>query len=381
MSDHTVADKADEQPTRQAPAPTNGQGTRPITDVPHTDIGQIMAPGTVRRQPLRGFDEDYVDIVDYIVRCTHKIWEEGAVGLIYTHYSQHVVVHTSDGNFYGRETMVEDTLQRLAAFPNLRAFADDVIWSGNEDEGFHSSHRVTNVSRNTGYSAFGPPTGRSIMRRGFAHCLVKENRIVEEWLALDTLSIVRQLGFDEHKLAREAAARAAELGVKPIAPEAHGEIERLRGQLPPEVYPPASDDFDPEDFVRRHFHEVWNWRMLNRIRERCAPNLTAVVPTNRTLYGPGDYKMWVLELLGPFPDALVTVDHVCSLPNGPDGYRVATRWTIQGTHLGPGPYGPPTGKRIRLIGVTHQQIQGGKILKEWTVIDQFALLKQLYAPV
>ncbi|MDX1413776.1 MAG: hypothetical protein R3293_06265, partial [Candidatus Promineifilaceae bacterium] len=32
-----------------------------------------------RRQELEGFDEDYVDIVDYIVRCTHKIWEEGTI--------------------------------------------------------------------------------------------------------------------------------------------------------------------------------------------------------------------------------------------------------------------------------------------------------------
>ena len=44
----------------------------------------VQAAGTGRRQPLAGFDADYTDIVDYIVRCTHKIWEEKAVGLIYT---------------------------------------------------------------------------------------------------------------------------------------------------------------------------------------------------------------------------------------------------------------------------------------------------------
>ncbi len=355
-------------------------GLSPITDVPHTDIGRMMAPGTERRQSLRGFDEDYVDIVDYIVRSTHKIWEEGAIGLIYTHYAHHAIIHTSDGMTYGREKVVENTLQRQAAFPNARAFADDVIWSGNEDEGFHSSHRITNVARNTGHSLYGPPTGRWVTRRGVAHCLVKENRIVEEWIVHDGLGIVRQLGFDEHELARRFARHEAELGIKPSHPLPHGEIERLRGQLPPDVYPAASGDFDPEDFVRRAIHEVWNWRMLNRIREWYAPNVTAYVSTNRTLYGTGDYKMWVLGLLGPFPDALVTVDHVCWLPNGPGGYRVATRWTIQGTHLGPGPYGPPSGKRIRLIGVTHQHIQDGKVAREWTIFDEFALLKQLYAP-
>ena len=52
------------------------------------DIADFMAAaGTGRRQPMQGFDEDYVDIVDYIIRCTHKIWEQKGIGLIYTHYA------------------------------------------------------------------------------------------------------------------------------------------------------------------------------------------------------------------------------------------------------------------------------------------------------
>ena len=72
-------------------------------------------PGAERRQPLAGFDEDYVDIVDYIVRCTHKIWEEKNIGFIYTHYIPNSVVHTGEGVTDGREAMVEDAVQTLAA--------------------------------------------------------------------------------------------------------------------------------------------------------------------------------------------------------------------------------------------------------------------------
>jgi predicted ester cyclase len=358
----------------------SSNGSSPVTDLPGTDISMLMNPGSEKRQSLQGFDDDYVDIVDYIVRCTHKIWEEGAIGLIYTHYTHNCVIHTSNGMTYGREKIVEDTIQRQAAFPNLRAYADDVIWSGNDEEGFHSSHRVTNISRNTGYSIYGPPTGRWVTRRGVAHCFVKENRIIEEWIVHDTLTIVRQLGFDEHALARKLAVEEASLGLRGPQPLPDGEIERLRGQLPPEVYPAASEGFDPEDFVRRHIHELWNWRLLNKVNERYVPNYTAYVTPNRTLYGTGDYKMYVLGLLSAFPDAFVMVDHVCWLPDGPKGYRVATRWTIQGTHTGAGVYGAPTGKRIRLIGVTHHHIQDGRFVKEWTILDEFALLKQIYAP-
>jgi predicted ester cyclase len=83
--------------------------------------------------------------------------------------------------------------------------------------------------------------------------------------------------------------------------------------------------------------------------------------------------------MAAFPDLLITVDHVCWLPNGPDGYRVATRWTLQGTHRGPSAYGEPTGKRVRLIGITHHEIQDKQIVKEWLVFDEFMLLKQLCA--
>jgi hypothetical protein len=67
---------------------SSGDRTAEIDLYKKGDITVMMAAaGSGRLQPMRGFDEDYTDIVDYIVRCTHKIWEEGAMGLLYTHYS------------------------------------------------------------------------------------------------------------------------------------------------------------------------------------------------------------------------------------------------------------------------------------------------------
>lgn len=34
-----------------------------------------MTAGTDRCRSLQGFDPEYVDIVNYIVHCTHRIWE------------------------------------------------------------------------------------------------------------------------------------------------------------------------------------------------------------------------------------------------------------------------------------------------------------------
>lgn len=39
-----------------------------------------------------GFDPIYTDIVDCIIRCTHHIWDERDIGLIYSHYTHNCVL-------------------------------------------------------------------------------------------------------------------------------------------------------------------------------------------------------------------------------------------------------------------------------------------------
>jgi len=346
-------------------------------DVPYHDIGELLHPEGGRRQSLRGFQDDYVDIVHYIVKCTHDIWEGGDIGLIYTHYTHNARVHTSDGLTYGRDKIVENTIKTQAAFPNGRAYADDVIWSGDEETGFHSSHRVRGLSRNTGYSGYGPPTGRWVQDYGVAHCVVLENLIVEEWIVHDNLAIVRSLGLDPHEWARKAARQDAEAGSAPL--EAFGDVEHHRGQEAPPPEPEQLSGSAPEQLMQRSIHDIWNRRLLGHIDRYYAPTITCYTTGNRILYGRGDYRHNILALLAAFPDAVVRVDHVCSLPNGENGYRVATRWTFHGTHTGPGWYGVPTGKRVRLIGVTHSEIENNRVVREWLLYDEVAILKQLVA--
>ena len=363
---------------------TTGDGAAllPVMDVPGTDISKFMAlQGTPRRQSMQGFDPDYVDIVDYSVRVTHRIWDEKAIGLIYDTYSQDVVIHTSDGNSYGRDKVVADSMKKMAAFPDCRPIASDVIWSGNDVDGFHSSHRIAWIGTNTGWSSYGPPTNRRATRLGVAHCLVKENRIIEEWIAREEMNVIWQLGLDAHELARKSAAAEAAVGVKPPVPQNFGEVERVLGQTTPAPLPPKPDRFEVENFIQRYYQEVWNWRMFNKINEYCIPNYQSHIATNRNLYGLGDYKAYILGLMAAFPDLVMYVDHICCLGDPEKDYRVAVRWWLQGSHTGPGPYGPPTGKRVQLLGFSHFLIKDGKFVKEWTLYDEFALFKQIYWPV
>ena len=346
--------------------------TLPVYDMAQTpEIADMMRSGP-RRQPMRGFDETYVDIVDYIIRVTHKIWEERSVGDLYRSYQHNIVIHTSEGMTYGRDQVIADSMAMMAAFPDLRLFGDEVIWSGNEDDGYHSSHRITWSATNTGYSKYGPPTGRKVLRRGIAHCLVRENRIFEEWICRDELALVRQLGLDEWETARKfARADARRAGVSPL-PLSQAEVPRLNGQLPPDDVTRNDTESELEFSARAFWHEVWNWRLLDKLRHYLSPNHVAFVSTNRRLDGLNAYGQWVLSLLAAFPDGAMQIDHVCST-----GRRVALRWRFQGTHLGPGWYGEPTGKRVSLIGITHLEEQGGQFVREFSIFDEFALLKQI----
>ena len=348
----------------------------------HTDITlnskgnltTIIAADNSSQQPaLPGFEPQFQDIVDYIVKITHEIWEERAIGRLYDYYGTNMRIHTSSGDIYTRDKVIEGTIQSLAAFPNRRLYADEVIW-GTEPQGYYSSHRITHEGNNWGHTSYGPPTGRKISYRAIADCHVIDNVIVEEWLIRDELSLIHQLGFDVHEMARKFAAQEAGASHLVSVP---AEVDRLRGQLAPEPYEDKAES-EVENLVRRAIHETWNWRLLNKVEDYYVPNYICESASGRRFYGRNQYTNYILSLLSPFPDMAISVDHFCALADGPNRYRTATRWTMRGTHTGPGVYGQPTGQQIYIIGVTHHLIENGKFVQEWTLFDEFALLKQLY---
>jgi len=341
------------------------------------DVNEMRHLEGERRQPLRGFDDEYVDIVDYIVRCTYKIWEQHGIGLIYGHYTHNAVQHGTDGVWYGRDQIIANTIQMQAAFPDLRLIADDVVWAGDDVEGFKTSHRCTLVGRNTGYSIFGPPTGRQIALRSVYNCAVRDNRIHAEWAFNDELSLIRQLGLP----LRETVKKLAPTPLDALGADTTGRVERVRGQTTPDVFPArtgAPDRVDVEDLVRRSMHEIWNWRLLNKIDDDYGENYLYHGATGRETYGRENYKAYVLSVLAMFPDAAMHIDDLFWNGDEREGYRTAVRWTLLGTHTGPGGYGEPTDRQIPISGMTQHLIRGGRFVEEWTLFNELQVLQQLW---
>jgi hypothetical protein len=353
---------------------TRRAGAIAVTYVPGRDIGELLSPAPGRRQPLKGFDPDYVDFVDYIIRCTHRIWEEKRLDLIRTHYTRDCVIHALGGEVRGAEAVVRNTARTLSAFPDRTLFGDHVIWSGDDRRGFYSSHRITSHLTNLGGSDYGPATGRHAVVVTIADCAVKANRIYEEWLVRDNLGLVLQLGLDPHAVARDQARKATAA----LRRWRKSESCRVRAAHGPRTSALPDARAAPAAFARAAMECLWNQRALGLARDVYAPAAAFIGPSGRDLLGPGEIVGFVASILGALPDACLGVDHVCAV-DGPDGTTdVALRWTLAGRHAGPGLYGPPTDREILILGCTHWRIQDRRIVEDWTVFDELAVLAQVY---
>lgn len=360
--------------TLQVPKLSNvAERAHEMTRVRHQDINAILMPRDWRAQDLQGFDGCYSDIVHYIAYCTHRIWAEKSIGLIYTHYDPAVTVHTPMGTTNSVDEVVAGTLAMMQAFPDRDSRLINVAWSGNARDGFYTSHLGVSRMTNVGPSVYGPATGKNVRVRHVADCEIKDNKIYNEWLVRDNGALVRQMGLDPHVVAKELADADTARGIYPVAV---GLPDRSPGQRLPEPLDLAR--VTREEKVRHLFHDIWNMRLLDRIATAYTGDAMIHTSPGRELLGPGGQLWHVIRLLAAFPDARMSIDHFNDVEES-DGYIAAFRWTITATHKGDGMFGRPSGRVVNILGMTHLRFDGEHIAEEWTLYDEIAILKQIYA--
>jgi predicted ester cyclase len=320
---------------------------------------------------MQGYDPEFESLPHYILEITRRIWEGRGIDLIRRWYGADCLMHTPGGPARGVDAVVAGTLETLASFPDRRLLGEDVVWSGDDRTGFLSSHRLASVQRHRGEGMFGPPTGRVVRYRTIADCECHENRITEEWLVRDNAAIAAQVGLDvaDHaaRLAEAEAqagrtpwqltdaakagisgARSTDMRTDPLATELAGTLGRIWNEAELRALPVL-------------YHEAANWHG----------------PRGETRFGPGDLDDWYVGYLAAFPGARFSVDHAVVLREAGRPVRVALRWRLEGTHGGRGAFGVPTGARILILAITHLELLGTRIAREFTLIDELALWKQI----
>ena len=86
-----------------------------------------------------------------------------------------------------------------------------------------------------------------------------------------------------------------------------------------------------------------------------------------------------MNLLATFPDGRVEVRDLAVLDGPENRLRVAAIWLLHGTYSGVPAYGPVTRKPVNVLGASHFELRHGKILREWRIVDEIAILDQIHA--
>lgn len=112
--------------------------------------------------------------------------------------------------------------------------------------------------------------------------------------------------------------------------------------------------------VRRFFEEVWNDRRAEAIDELLDEESFCTADTG-DMRGPAGFRALQYEpMLAAFPDARVTIEAIMSA-----GDEVAVRWSAEGTHAGEALGMAPTGRPVRLEGMSWIRVRGGKLGLGW----------------
>ena len=326
--------------------------------------------------PMKGFDPEFIDIVDYITRITYRIWEGKQVGLCYDYYSADCPVYTLAGVTIGAEEVTQNTLSTLATFPDRTLHAENIIWGGNDIDGFHSSHLIKTSMTNLGSSDMGPATKRSATFFVIAHCIIKDNKIIEEWLVRDNYALAEQLNYDPHEVARNKAKIAPQ---QRLTDWRQSEINRVLQTVTHERNSFSGiGDESPEAFISALLQNIWNARLLGDVNQGYSESAVIHTSANTNLVGHQQISMFYSQILGTATQLKYSSDYCCSIPNPSGGADVAVRWTIAGNHEGSGLYGDPTGIPLLILGESHYRITDGLISEEWTIFDELSVLVEIY---
>lgn len=327
-------------------------------------------------QEMSGFDLTYKNIVDYIVRITHRIWETDRreVEYIGETYSEDSRVFDDYGLQLGSKKIISDTYHTTGAFPDIILDAEEVIWAGDDKLGFHTSHLTRIIGTNTGGSRYGDPTNKKINVMVIANCIALENQIFHEHVLYNTSAMLQQLDIDLWQEA-ERLVNDPPAGW-PRSTEVWKDLRTSASPQNPLHISTPVQGFDPDEFAREVHDSIWNGD-INALSKYYSNTVQFEGTTNRLFEGVDAYRTYVEELRTAFPDLTLQVDEVYWMGNEDDGWLISTRWSADGTHLGAGIYKKPTNGKCQLWGITQWRVRSQIIEAEWQLFNEFDLIMQI----
>jgi predicted ester cyclase len=317
---------------------------------------------------VKNFDSEFKDLPDYIIKITEEIWENRGLDTLRRYYGSNLPVRTPYGLTQGNEGVIAATMATLAEFPDRQLLGEDVIWSGNEDDGFLSSHRIFSTATHLGNGVFGKATGKKLGFRIIADCYCIDNQITDEWMIRDLGAIASQLGYD-----------AEDFALKQMQHE--GGIEEAATPFTPEedIVGPYTGKGNDNEVGQRYVSILQ--RMMNAefscIEKEYDRGVQLDIPGGRSEHGHQAADRFWLGLRSAFPNAQFSIDHVIGRQDAGQADRAAVRWSLWGKHEGAGLFGAPTNAQVFVMGISHAEFGPRGLNREWVLFDEIAIWKQI----
>jgi hypothetical protein len=349
--------------------------TSKVTQVYWQPLDKLMDPQGAKSQALLGFDEEFIDIVDYIIRITHRIWEQKNVGLCYQYYADICPVFTLGAYSECVEQVVQNTLKTIAAFPDRSLIGENVIWRENDDGSYYSSHLITSIMTNTGQSEFGQATHKTGRVTTIADCVCFKNRIIKEWLVRDNSFLVKQLGID---LVDASINLASSLPHKAFKPWFESEYARVCATKHREDFVVSQDQWSANGFAQSWIQTIFNQKQFSKLHDYYHIAAQQQWPGGRRSTGLAQISGTLIQWLAQCADAKVTLDHLALVPFEQDCIDIAVRWSLAGTYSPNEPrLAELKGQAFFVLGASHLRLKNRKIVQEITVFDEVALYANL----
>lgn len=127
--------------------------------------------------------------------------------------------------------------------------------------------------------------------------------------------------------------------------------------------------------ARQVIEEVFSKGRVDLLEQCYSPDYVGHDPVDpEDTRGIEGMRERVAQYRGAFSDMRVTTEDCFA-----EGDRVATRWTVRGTHDGDLMGIAPTGKQFVIDGLTIDRFEDGKIVETWDNWDALGLMQQLGA--
>ena len=317
---------------------------------------------------MKGFDKKYKDFPDYILKITKQIWEGKDVNSISDFYSKDIPVRSPFGVTYGNKPVIEATFATLKEFPNRQLLGEDVIWNGNDKEGYHSSHRILSKGTHLGEGFYGKPTKKNIYYRVIADCACKNNQVYDEWIVRDQGAMVRQLGYSPKQFARFIIEKE---GGKTKAKKIFDLNSDMKSEYKPFSFDKNSVGAIYSKILKNIFLKDYSFTDYSRAA-------SIFWPGNKTGHGREDISKFWNSLKNAFNNIDFSIEHVGWLEEKNKNSKVSIRWFLNGLHTNnTNEYEQATNKNIFIMGINHAEIVDGNIIREWVLFDEVAIWKQL----